>query len=66
MQMGCELIKKWKALVPARYQMLGIVGRLAYWNLRLGAPWIRRLPKILGIPFPVLENNYFVLATDKS
>ena len=66
MQMGCELIKKWKALVPVRFQMLGIVGRLVYWNLRLGAPWIRRLPKILGIPFPVLENHYFVLATDKS
>ena len=66
MQMGCELIKEWKALVPARFQMLGLIGPLVYWNLRLGAPWIKRLPKILGIPFPVLENHYFVLATDKS
>lgn len=64
MQMGCELIKKWKAWAPKRFQMLGVVGPLVYWGLRLGNPWIKRLPKILGFPFPNLENHYFVLATD--
>jgi len=63
MQMGCELIKKWKTFVSTRFQMLGVVGPLVYWSLRLGNPWVKRLPKILGIPFPVLENHYFVLGT---
>ncbi len=66
MQMGCELVKKWKALVPERFQMLGVVGPLVYWGMRLGAPWIKRLPKALGLPFPVLENHYFVLTTGTS
>lgn len=63
MQMGCELIKKWKTWVPEHFQMLGLVGPLVYWSLRLGSPWLRRLPKALGIPFPVLENHFFVLGT---
>ncbi len=63
MQMGCELIRKWKALVPPRFQMLAVVGPLVYWSLRLGNPWVRRLPQILGIPFPNLENHFFVLGT---
>lgn len=63
MQMGCELIKKWKAFVPKRFQMLSLVGPLVYWSLRLGSLWIKRLPKILNIPFPVLENHFFVLGT---
>ncbi len=66
MQMGCELIKKWKAWVPERFQMLGLVGPLVYWGLRLGNPWVKHLPKILGNPFPVLENHYFVFAADTS
>lgn len=66
MQMGCELIKKWKQFVPESLQALQIMGRLAYWSMRLGAPWINRLPKVLGIPFPGLENHFFVLAADKS
>ncbi len=66
MQMGCELIKKWKWAVPVPFQALQIMGRLTYWGMRLGAPLIKRLPKILGIPFPGLENHFFVLATDKS
>jgi len=61
MQMGCELIKKWKAVVPERFQMLAVVGPLVYWSLRLGNPWIKRLPRIFGIPFPRLENHFFVL-----
>lgn len=63
MQMGCELIKKWKALVSPRFQMLAVVGPLVYWSLRLSNPWVRRLPQILGIPFPNLENHFFVLGT---
>jgi hypothetical protein len=63
MQMGCELIKKWKRVVPEPFQALQIVGRLTYWGMRLGAPWIKRLPKVLGIPFPSLENHFFVLGT---
>ena len=64
MQMGCELIKKWKTFIPSYLQALQIVGPLTYWGMRLGNSWITRLPNALGIPFPVLENHYFVLATD--
>lgn len=63
MQMGCELIKKWKQVVPKPLQALQIVGRLTYWFLRLAAPLAKRLPKFLGIPFPSLENHFFVLGT---
>ena len=34
-QMGCELVKKWKAIVPRRLQFIPVVGRLTYWALRL-------------------------------
>ncbi len=61
MQMGCELIKKWKFFVPEPFQALQIVGRLTYWGMRLGAPLIKRLPKVLGIEFPNLTNHFFVL-----
>ncbi len=64
-QMGCELIKKWKALVPTRFRCLPVVGRLAYWGLRLGYPWNTRLiPWLLagmGREFPLLTNHFFVL-----
>jgi len=63
MQMGCELIKKWKALVSPRLQMLAVVGPLVYWSLRLGNPWVMKLPKMLRTPFPDLENHFFVLGT---
>ncbi len=62
-QMGCELIEKWKQVVPEPLQALEIVGRLTYWGMRLGTPWITRLPQVLGIPFPCLENHFFVLRT---
>lgn len=64
MQMGCELVKKWKATVPERFQALRVVGHLMYFMLRLGNPWITRVPKVLGIPFPKLENHFFVLERD--
>ena len=64
-QMVCELIKKWKALVPDRFRCLPVVGRLAYWGLRLGYPWNTRLiPWLLarmGREFPMLTNHFFVL-----
>jgi len=70
-QMACELIKKWKALVGTtstggdRFQCLPVVGRLAYWGLRLGYPWNTRLiPWLLarmGREFPKLTNHFFVL-----
>jgi trans-aconitate methyltransferase len=66
MQMGCELIKKWKRVVPESLQVLPVVGRLTYWSMRFGAPWIKHLPKVLGIPFPSLENHFFVLGTGPS
>ncbi|MEC4673187.1 MAG: class I SAM-dependent methyltransferase [Nitrospirota bacterium] len=63
LQMGCDLIKKWKQTVPKPFQALPIVGALTYWCLRIGAPLMKRLPKILGIPFPGLENHFFLLGT---
>ena len=63
LQMACELIKKWKAFVPRRFQALGIAGPLAYGGMRLGNPWIMHLPRAMGISFPKLENHFFVLGT---
>ncbi len=60
-QMGCELVKKWQALMPARLQCLPVVGRLVYWGLRLGYPWIARVPTALGLAYPGLTNHFFVL-----
>ncbi len=64
-QMACELVKKWKAIVPERFRCLPVVGRLAYWGLRLGYPWNTRLiPWLLsgmGYEFPSLTNHFFVL-----
>ncbi len=64
-QMACELIKKWKAMVPDRFRCLPLVGRLAYWGLRLGYPWNTRLIPWLsarmGREFPSLTNHFFLL-----
>jgi SAM-dependent methyltransferase len=65
-QMACELIKKWKQSVPASFQALRIAGGLAYGGMRMGNPWIMRLPRALGISFPKLENHFFVLGTSAS
>ena len=61
MQMGCELIRKWKENVPGNLQMVPVVGHLAYWGLRLGDPWIRRIPSAMGIDFPELTNHFFLI-----
>ena len=63
MQMGCELIKKWKLIVPEPFQALQIVGRLTYWGMRLGSSGIKLITKALGLEFPYLENHFFVLGT---
>jgi SAM-dependent methyltransferase len=64
-QMACEVVKKWKALVPERFWCLPVIGRLVYWGLRLGYPWNTRLiPWLLarlGREFPSLTNHFFVL-----
>ncbi len=62
-QIGCELIEKWKQIVPESLHALQFVGRLTYWGMRLGTPWITRLPQVLGMSFPYLENHFFVLRT---
>lgn len=64
MQMGCELVKKWKKIVPQSFRLLPVVGRLSYWSMRLGTPWVQRLPNHLGMSFPNLENHFFVLAPE--
>jgi trans-aconitate methyltransferase len=64
-QMACEVIKKWKGLMPDRFRCLPVVGRLAYWGLRLGYPWNTKLIPWLfagmGREFPMLANHFFVL-----
>jgi len=66
MEMGSELVEKWRQTVPARFQALQAVGHLTYFGLRLGNPWITRIPRALGIAFPKLENHFFVLGTEAS
>jgi ubiquinone/menaquinone biosynthesis C-methylase UbiE len=61
MQMGCELIKGWKRIVPARIQCLPLVGGMVYWGLRLGESLIPRLLKAFGVNFPKLTNHFFLL-----
>jgi len=61
MQMGCEFIKKWKAIVSEPLQAIPVVGGLTYRVLRLGGTGLTRLPDALGIDFPELTNHFFVL-----
>ena len=65
-EMGCELVEKWQQTLPMRFQALRTVGHLTYFGLRLGNPWITRIPKALGIAFPVLENHFFAVRADAS
>lgn len=64
MQMGCEFIKKWKAVVPGPLQAIPLVGGLTYRMLRMGGAGLTRLPDALGIDFPMLTNHFFVLRRD--
>ncbi len=63
--MGCELVKKWKTLVPEQCWCLPVIGRLAYWGFRIGYPWNTKVvPWLLGRigrEFPFLTNHFFVL-----
>lgn len=61
LQMGCEFVKKWKTVMPLRFQCLPVIGRLVYWCLRLGYPWITRVPTVLGLDYPELTNHFFAL-----
>ncbi len=61
MQMGCEFIKKWNKLVPKFLQANPTVGRLTYWGLRPGHPWITSVPAVMGIAYPELTNHFFLL-----
>jgi SAM-dependent methyltransferase len=63
-QMGCEFVKKWKSLMPKKLQMIPVVGHLVYWALRIGHPWIVRIPGAFGLKYPVLTNHFFVLRPD--
>jgi hypothetical protein len=64
MQMGCELVKKWKTIMPTRLRCIPVVGRLVYWGLRPGYPWMTRVPTALGLAYPELTNHFFVLQPD--
>jgi trans-aconitate methyltransferase len=63
-EMGSELVEKWRKSVPVQFQALRAVGLLTYFGLRLGNPWVTRIPKALGIAFPKLENHFFTLRTE--
>ena len=60
-QMGSEFVKKWKALVPVRLQMIPVVGHLVYWALRIGYPWMTHVPGAFGVVYPKITNHFFVL-----
>ena len=61
LQMGCEFIKKWKALVPEQIQMIPVVGHLVYWALRIGSPWMTHVPGVFGVEYPKITNHFFIL-----
>lgn len=42
-------------------QRAPLVGRLVYSGLRLGFPWIARLPETFVVRFPKLTNHFFLL-----
>ena len=64
MQMGCEFIKNWKAIVPRPLQAIPLAGGLTYAFLRAGGVGLTRLPDAFGIDFPELTNHFFVLRND--
>ena len=62
MQLGCDRIKEWHPMTPRRLH--AGLGRLVYWGLRLGNPWITRVPGVLGYESPQWLNHFFVLRPD--
>ena len=58
------MIKKWKTIMPARLQCIPVVGWPVYWGLRLGYPWITRVPTALGLAYPELTNHFFAFQPD--
>jgi len=64
-QMACELIKKWKAIIPKPLWCLPVSGRVFYWFSRLGYPgnakYVPALLEKVGIEFPALMNHFFSL-----
>jgi len=65
MQMGCELIKIWKRVIPEPFWALQIIGRLMYGAIRVAAPLIQSIVRVFGFLFPNLENHFFVLGIEK-
>ena len=61
LQIGCESVRKWNEMVPKPLRLTPIVGRLAYWALRLSNPLAVRAPEALGLRIPRLTNHFFVL-----
>ena len=61
LQIGCEAVRKWKGMMPKPLRLTPIVGRLAYWALRLSAPLAVRVSEALGLRIPRLTNHFFVL-----
>ncbi len=64
LQLGCDLIKKWRAVAPRLHGLDGLLGRLVYGGLRLGNPWVTRVPEALGYTSPQWLNHFFVLVPD--
>jgi trans-aconitate methyltransferase len=61
LQIGCESVRKWKETMPKPLRFTPLVGRLAYWGIRLSDPLALRVPEALGLEFPRLTNHFFVL-----
>jgi hypothetical protein len=61
LQIGCEGVRKWKKMMPKSSRLTPVVGRLAYWALRLLDPLALRVPEALGLQIPRLTNHFFVL-----
>ncbi len=64
MQMGCELMKKWKAIVPAPLQFIPIAGHIVYLGVRLAGSLMIRVLEKFSISFPELENHFFLLRSN--
>jgi hypothetical protein len=63
LQIGCESVRKWQSIAPKPLHWTPIVGRLAYWSLRLSNPLALRAADELGLRIPRLTNHFFVLRT---